>query len=240
MSESTIQYQELDAAKILKTINTLSNRVHERFPESSLYKVSQRLLSIAQRTQSQVERINQPNIWLRTLSAMLIAIIIIAIWGTLTSVKTSIGTLSFVELIQLLESAINDAVLIAVAIFFLTSLETRFKRHKALKSIHELRAIAHIIDMHQLTKDPVRMHWVAKGVVPSHSELTPFLLTRYLDYCSEMLSLVSKVSVLYVQKFDDPIALSAVNEVESLTTSLSRKIWQKLMIIHDGIKLSAQ
>jgi len=89
--------------------------------------------------------------------------------------------------------------------------------------------------MHQLTKDPGRLQWESKGVVKPRDKMTPFQLTRYLDYCSEMLSLVGKISVLYVQNFDDPIALTAVNEVENLTTGLSRKIWQKLMILHDEI-----
>jgi hypothetical protein len=65
-------------------------------------------------------------------------------------------------------------------------------------------------------------------------------LGRYLDYCSEMLSLVGKLAALYVQKFDDPVALAAVNEVEDLTTGLSRKIWQKIMIINsDSAKAGA-
>ena len=49
-----------------------------------------------------------------------------------------------------------------------------------------------------------------------------------------MLSLIGKLAALYVQKFDDPVALAAVNEVEDLTTSLSRKIWQKIMIINSN------
>lgn len=57
-------------------------------------------------------------------------------------------------------------------------------------------------------------------------------MTRYLDYSSEMLSLAGKVAALYAQGFSDPVALSAVNEVENLTTGLSRKIWQKIMILH--------
>jgi len=61
--------------------------------------------------------------------------------------------------------------------------------------------------------------------------------SEYLDYCSEMLSLIGKLAALYVQKFDDPVALAAVNEVEDLTTGLSRKIWQKIMILNaDSVK----
>ncbi|NIO43804.1 MAG: hypothetical protein GTO41_28795 [Burkholderiales bacterium] len=47
-----------------------------------------------------------------------------------------------------------------------------------------------------------------------------------------MLSLIGKLAALYVQRFDDPVALASVNEVESLATGLSRKIWQKIMILH--------
>ena len=61
--------------------------------------------------------------------------------------------------------------------------------------------------------------------------MSRFELSRYLDYCSEMLSLTGKVAALYIQDFDDEVALAAVNEVEDLTTGLSRKIWQKLMIL---------
>ena len=61
--------------------------------------------------------------------------------------------------------------------------------------------------------------------------MTPYELTRYLDYCSEMLALISKVGALYIQNFDDPATLRAVDELENLTTGLSRKIWQKIMIL---------
>ena len=63
-------------------------------------------------------------------------------------------------------------------------------------------------------------------------DLSSFELTRYLDYCSEMLSLTGKVAALYAQHFRDEVVLTAVNELENLTTGLSRKIWQKIMIMH--------
>jgi hypothetical protein len=39
------------------------------------------------------------------------------------------------------------------------------------------------------------------------------------------------VAALYVQDSQDPVLLDAVNDVETLTTGLSRKIWQKIMIL---------
>jgi len=61
--------------------------------------------------------------------------------------------------------------------------------------------------------------------------MTPFELTRYLDYCSEMLAVISKIAALYVQDFNDPVTLAAVDEVQDLTGGLSQKIWQKIMIL---------
>jgi len=35
----------------------------------------------------------------------------------------------------------------------------------------------------------------------------------------------------YIQHFEDPEAVSAVNDIEDLTSGLSRKIWQKMMVL---------
>jgi hypothetical protein len=56
-------------------------------------------------------------------------------------------------------------------------------------------------------------------------------LGRYLDYCSELLALTSKIAALFVERFDDPVTLGAVNEIESLTAGLSRKVWQKISML---------
>jgi hypothetical protein len=61
--------------------------------------------------------------------------------------------------------------------------------------------------------------------------MTLYQLTRYLDYCSELLAHTSKLAALHAQGFDDPAVLAAVNDVESLTQGLSAKIWQKIMIL---------
>ena len=56
-------------------------------------------------------------------------------------------------------------------------------------------------------------------------------MSRYLEYCSELLSLVSKLAALHAQDLQDPVVLEAVNDVESLTADLSRKVWQKITIL---------
>jgi hypothetical protein len=65
--------------------------------------------------------------------------------------------------------------------------------------------------------------------------MTPYQLTRYLDYCSELLSIVSKLAALHAQYLNDPVILAAVNDVETLAHGLSGKIWQKIMILDIAI-----
>lgn len=135
----------------------------------------------------------------------------------------------------------NDIVLIGAGIFFLVTMEQRIKRRRALNALHELRSIAHVIDMHQLTKDPERSLRQGRTTQSSpKASLAPYELGRYLDYCSEMLSLTGKLAALYMRDLDDGIVLQSVNEIENLTTSLSQKIWQKIMILNESVVLSEE
>jgi hypothetical protein len=88
--------------------------------------------------------------------------------------------------------------------------------------------------MHQLTKSPD--HYVKGATRTAHSEpirYDLFAVRRYLDYCAELLAIVGKTAVLYVEDATDPVVLDAVDQIENLTTSLSRKIWQKLVIFNE-------
>jgi hypothetical protein len=231
-------YRSLDSEKILGTIETLSRRIAERFPGSGLNNVCQELMTIAGESQKRTAWIAKPQKTLRLIIGALVTLIIAGLIFVLANASWPRNGFDLVVLVQVSEAGLNVFLLLSAAILFLVTAETRIKRRRALKAIHELRALAHVIDMHQLTKDPERL---LAGRAPTQSSpkqnLTQFELGRYLDYCSEMLSLIGKLAALYVQKFDDPVALAAVNEVEDLTTGLSRKIWQKIMIINsDPIK----
>ena len=120
------------------------------------------------------------------------------------------------EFVQAIDAAINDVVFLGIAVFFLVTVEVRLKRRRALATLHELRSVVHIVDMHQLTKDPERL-LSGRGDTASSPTRTISApkLGRYLDYCSELLSLASKVSALFAQHFTDPVVLAAVNEDRS-------------------------
>ena len=228
-------YRSLNPAAIVETIDQLRARVEERFPGSGLSKVAVELQLIGNQAVGRSAWIGQPQWALRGGIAVL-TLLLLAIFATaVLQLHLPARLQSWVEFIQGFESGLNAIVLLGAAIFFLFTIESRIKRHRALKALHELRSLAHIIDMHQLTKDPERVCNTGPSTRSSPKRvMTDFELTRYLDYCSEMLSLTGKIAALYVQGFDDPVVLSAVDQIEDLTTSLSRKIWQKITIIDEG------
>jgi hypothetical protein len=93
--------------------------------------------------------------------------------------------------------------------------------------------------MHQLTKDPESTHQQRPTASSPKRTLTTFELSRYLDYCSEILSLTSKIGAIYVQEFPDPVAQEAADQLATLTNDLSRTIWQKMMILDRAVEPAA-
>jgi len=227
---------QLDPQRLIETVGALHQRIEERFPGSGLSKLAVQLQHIAAHSIERLEQVARPNLPLRiTIGALLLTLVAIFV-GLFATADFPAGVPDFFELVQTLEAAVNELIFVSIAVFFLVTLESRIKRRRALRFLRELRALAHIVDMHQLTKDPDRL--ILQGAdTPSSPtrELRRFELSRYLDYCSEMLSLVSKLAALYAQTFDDPVVLSAVDEVEGLTSGLSGKIWQKIMILDQTV-----
>jgi hypothetical protein len=231
-------YRSLDPQKTIATLKTLSMRIEERFPGASLNKVCLELLAVAEETTGRIAWLEKRHGGIRF--AILVVIGIGIVLGLMLYRRVKIHTDGFS--IEELEAATNAIVLLGAALFFLFSLEARLKRARVLKAVHELRSISHVIDMHQLTKDPSQ---VIDGAGPRTQSsptrtLTAFELTRYLDYCSEMLSLVGKLAALYVQSTNDSVVLQAVNDIETLTNGISRKIWQKIMILDNDVTISAR
>lgn len=221
-------YRTLSAAQVITTIDALSRRIGERFPDSGLNNVASELSSVARRCAAESERLRDPVIPIR--------LSVYSIWalgaGALAWIALTLhyDVLEFeaASLVQVLEPAMNISVLVGLGVLTLGRLEERWKRAKALDYLHELRSIAHVVDMHQLTKDPYRRRLVATASSPDVSLQGP-LLERYLDYCSEMLSLTAKLAALFAQSCRDPEVVAGASDIEQLTTGLSRKIWQKIM-----------
>jgi hypothetical protein len=227
-----VPFRTLDAGAILKTLETLELRIDERFPNSGLTRVCHDLIAVGRDSEQRSQAIATPN---RVLRAALAAVIVAGIGGLIliaSTVKLQVGNPEIFGVFQGVEAAMNIVVLVGAALFFAVSLERRIKRQRALRDLHAFRSIAHVIDMHQLTKDPSAAVSSGGGTASSPPrKLSRFELTRYLDYCSEMVSLTSKVAVLFAQAFPDPTVTDAVSDIERVAVGLSQKIWQKIVIL---------
>ncbi len=231
MEQTVAKYRQLDSREIIETVKALNLRVEKRFPNSGLGKISAELLNVAEENIERVQWIQKPNLLLRC-ATILMSVVMIAVVIDMVTHIHQFQMNDYTNFIQALDASIGSVVFIGAAVVFLVSWENRIKRDRALKAIHELRAMAHIVDMHQLTKDPES--YFGRGTRPSSPpkrDMTPFELNRYFDYCNDSLALISKIAALYVQGYQDPVLLDAVDDVEDLTSGLSRKIWQKIIIL---------
>lgn len=230
---------------IIDTVAALERRISDRFPGSGLSKLCDNLLDVAEKSAVRAAAIGQSVWWIRicgyVLALLVIALVGGMIWLITHSVRFKDEAIGWPDLIGTFDAGTSALIVLGVTIYFLISLEIRIKRRRALVAVHELRSIAHVVDMHQLTKDPERMLGSYQHTDHSPREaMSPLELNRYLDYCTEMLSLIGKIAALYVQRFDDPMAVAAVSEVEQLTTGLSRKIWQKIVMLSQIIEFQSK
>ena len=225
-------YRTLDPQHIIATAERLELRVGERFGEAGLRGVAHELVGLARFIRDDAQRLRSPVIWLRIVIALIIftgAAVFIFIGTFLSFDRLTSGGLDFV---QGVEATINTLVLAGLGFFTLVRMEERFKRHAVFKGLHNLRSLIHIIDMHQLTKDPLAVRAEHRPTQSSPSrKLSATELTRYLDYASEMLAITGKLAALYAQALNDEVVAEAVNDIEGLGSNLSRKIWQKIMLI---------
>ncbi len=226
-------YRQLDVDRTIETLKQLGNRISERFPGSGLAGVASDLHSAAGETRKRVIWISTPHYPTRILVGMFLVMMAAIIVYSAVMIVNDIDDegLKGSNLVALLDGVCNELLLAGAAFIFLFGIEARIKRTRALRILHELRAIAHVIDMHQLTKDATRVIGASSLTTESSPKrtMTAFQLTRYLDYCSELLSIVGKLAALYAQSLPDSVVVAAVNDIETLTTGLSRKIWQKIV-----------
>jgi len=225
-------FRKLDPEQIVATASRLERRIEERFPEAGLGQLAQELTCVTREAHALSAWLAAPNEPLRLGMVLAILGLFAVVLTAATTLRGETGPRDWSDWVQSLEAMVNDAVFVGVAVYFLLGLETRRKRARALSALHVLRSLAHIVDLHQLAKDPERFLSAGPSTPSSPVRtMSAFELTRYLDYSTELLAIISKVAALYVQEFADPITISAASAVEDLAVNLSRTIWQKIVIL---------
>lgn len=222
-------YSRLDPARIVATLDALVLRIGERFPDSGLLRVATETAQVGRLSEARTHALMKPAVGLRALQigVALGAIALgVRVWPHEARIEGDA-----LSLVQALDAAVNLALLAAGGAWFLLTLEERLKRRRALAALHELRSLAHVIDMHQLTKDPtILLSGYQRTKHAPQRTMTRFELTRYLEYCSELLALIGKLAALYGEGMRDPVVIEASNDIEQLCADLGRKIWQKINI----------
>ena len=228
-------YRSLNHAKIIETAEALEGRIDSRFPHTGLRQVSGELVELARDVSREAQALEKPIWWLR----LALAGIVLAGAVTFLYVGTflSFDRLSGLALrsVESIEALINTSILAGLGLTALVQMEARIKRQRVNRALHELRSVIHVIDMHQLTKDPLTMSpsYVRDKASPERP-WTAAELTRYLDYCAEMIAITGKLAALFSQSVSDDSVAQAVHDIEMLGSTLSRKVWQKIMLLEEG------
>jgi hypothetical protein len=230
------RYQQLDQRAVADTVDAVRARIIARFPDRDLGAVAGEVGAAAARA----AQAGSPPLVRRVVRGICFGLAGLVGLATVAAIvivvrdafRAAQGRASF-DWLPLIESAVNDVAFAGIAVVFLLTMSNRLDRRAILGELHRLRSLAHVIDMHQLTKDPERH---LSQPTPTEASVVESMsasdLGRYLDYCSELLSLVAKTAALYAQISTDSLVLDTVSEIESLTSGLSRKIWQKISLLH--------
>ncbi|SJM28357.1 hypothetical protein [Mesorhizobium delmotii] len=237
-----MRYRTLDSKLIIETAERLEKRVSERFPDAGLRGVAIELVSLSRDLAKAAKALEAPIWWLRgvVIAAIAAGALTFLFVGTILPLGRISGTHDAIQSVQGIESLINMIILAMLGFLALIRTEERIKRKQVFRKLHGLRSLIHVIDMHQLTKDPAALSTDFKPTSHSPARITDRAdLARYLDYCSEMLSITGKIAALFAQSVNDNVVVDGVNDIETLSSNLSRKIWQKITLI-DGSFRSAR
>ena len=229
----TGRYERLDPAAVQATVDRLQARITARFPDRNLRHVAEELAGLVRDVDEEETRTRRHEHAARVVSLVAVVLVVGAtVFALGMAVRDAVDaaeSLRAFEWLPVLESAINDTVFAGIAVWFLVALPGRLQRAATLRRLHRLRSLAHVIDMHQLTKDPERLRPSFRATAQSvEADLDADDLAAYLDYCTELLSLVAKAAALCAEESTDSVVLDTVSTVETVTGGMSTKIWQKI------------
>lgn len=233
----SIVSDRLDAPTVIATIDQLGGRIRARFADRGLPKAAAELRSAASEvTELGVHLRGRLRVlrWTARAASVLVALGMALVLVVAARDADLSGSVRSVDWVALVESTIQTLVFGGLTLLFLNALPDRLERRHLLRRLHRLRSLAHVIDMHQLTKDPERLR---SDFEPTDAtvavDLTRAEMQHYLGYCSELLALVGKVAALCAEDSQDGLILETVSDIENLTNGMSRKIWQKISLLPD-------
>lgn len=234
MAVSTLE--KLEPVPVIETARRLCDRIHARFPDRGIHRVAQELAALTEQVANTSAGSRRRSRLVRggshTVIGLVVAVAVVAFGFAVEAALTEAPD-NGLDWLPLIESAVNDLVFVAIAVVVLHSLPERVQRTDLLAKLHRLRSLAHIIDMHQLTKEPESLRDAFARGTDTEVDLTPEQVEYYLEYCTELLSIVSKAAALCAEESQDDVVLNTVSTIETLTMGMSRKVWQKIALLSE-------
>ncbi|MCL2423232.1 MAG: hypothetical protein FWD11_04970 [Micrococcales bacterium] len=234
------RFDRLDAIHVEATLERLRERIATAMPGRHLADVADEVRRVVVKIESGARHARRRAV-IRVVSQVSIwFLVVLIVAGVVSAIHAGLGADEAVhgfEWLSVVKSGVNDVVFAAVAIWFLQSLPERVERRRRLGILYRLRSLAHVTDMHQASKHTAVKDSAVKDTAVKdpdglpHPPMDSETLVRYLEFCSDLLTLTAKAAALCGENTTDAVVLDTVSEIETLTASMSRKIWQKISII---------
>src|SRR5258706_10841331 len=138
----------LEPSKLQAAIRQVEARIGEAFPGSGLAGLAASLAAIAADAVARSARIRAANWRLRLVSTALLGSMALLIGLAILHARPPPEEIEAFQLAQGIDALLSAIVLCGAAVAFVVTLEVRAKRKKALEALHELRVLAHVIDLH--------------------------------------------------------------------------------------------
>jgi hypothetical protein len=206
--------------------------VEEQFPASGLAAVANEVAAVAEGTVARVAEIKRPRIGLRIAVGVMVLLVLSGplLFSFVLSFSEEVTNLG--DFLEATDAGLHMLLVLAGGIFFLVGMENRMRRNQALDAIAEFRSLAHLVDLHQINKDP-GLDSLKPPEDDKRTVRSDEALASYLDFSGDLLSIVGKLAAYYAQNLSDRVVLDAVNEIETLTSSLSNKLWLKILVLRE-------
>lgn len=222
----------LTAEKIADACEALADRIHERLPGRGIDRHARHLAEHARRlVATGSARITAPVTlrivsWIGGIAASLLLL------SPLWFVRRIDGIDVLPEFLQSLDSFITVLAATVAGFFTMRSVEHGVCRRRALGELHALRNFAHVTDMLQISKSPTRLLFpLAPTRFTPAGDDDAVSMSRYLAYCGELYALIAKLAVIHGEWTSDATVLSAIDDLETLCSSLENKATQKILLL---------
>ncbi len=218
-----------------QTATRLVDRIRSRFGEDHLTDIALQVAHVGSLSQKKLAAALKAGSIIRLLTWPWVVAAAVGIIAWIRSLGLTLELKDAGDLAQSLDSVFQLLLVLGAGAWFLLSIGSKVQRRALLRALQELNELAQVIDLIQLDKDPDRLYFSKEQQTDKSPTLgkanTAFLLSRYLDYCAELLSLLAKIGCLYRDKVSDEVVLGKLGDFDRLTNQLRANISTKMGLI---------